>query len=75
LTVGCNSSKNVDYEICTTELPQFSKEGGFFSNNFNLALSSELGNAIYYTLDGSDPRFSKTAKKYKKEISIYNNSN
>lgn len=75
LTVGCNSSKKVEYEIRTTELPKFSKEGGFFSNNFNLALSSELGNAIYYTLDGSDPRFSKTAKKYKKEISIYNNSN
>ena len=73
--LGCNSvSKKWDAEIRTTELPKFSKEGGFYSKDFILNLSSESGSAIYYTLDGSDPRVSKTAIKYKDFIPIFNNT-
>lgn len=54
--------------------PQFSAEGGFYEELFTLTLSSEPGNVIYYTTDGSDPRTSSTAIKYTKGITIYNNT-
>lgn len=53
----------------------FSEPGGFYKKKFDLTLTSPEGKEIYYTLDGSDPRTSETAKLYKKEISIYNNTN
>ena len=41
--------------------PKFSKEAGFYSKEFDLALTAQAGAQIYYTLDGSDPRESETA--------------
>ena len=51
--------------------PGFSKISGFYPNNFKLKLSSEEGTTIYYTVDASDPRTSKTAKEFKDYILIY----
>lgn len=56
-------------------VPQFSKEGGFYKNDFKLTLSSPVGGTVYYTLDGTDPRTSDTARRYTSEIEIYNNTN
>lgn len=58
----------------TVLLPVFSKEGGFYDTYFMLSLSSEADTEIYYTVDGSDPRTSKTAYLYTQEIDIYNNT-
>lgn len=55
-------------------VPLFSKEGGFYDTYFMLTLTSDTGTEIYYTLDGSDPRTSKTAYLYTEEIEIYNNT-
>lgn len=55
-------------------VPVFSKEGGFYDDYFLLTLSSEADAELYYTLDGSDPRTSKTAYLYTQEIEIYNNT-
>ena len=57
------------------EKPVFSAEGGFYSAAFDLKLSDENGCTILYTLDGSDPRTSKTAKTYQSEIFIRDNTN
>ena len=63
----------------TTEMflsePRFSTEGGFYRNAFLLTLFSAPGTEIYYTTDGTDPRFSATAFLYTREIQIYNNTN
>ena len=55
-------------------LPVFSKEAGFYDEEFELTLGAPAGGEIYYTTDGSDPRSSSTAVKYKKPIEIYNNT-
>ena len=55
-------------------IPVFSKEGGFYDDYFMLTLSSGSNTEIYYTIDGSDPRTSKTAFFYNQEIEIYNNT-
>ncbi|MBQ9122030.1 MAG: CotH kinase family protein [Lachnospiraceae bacterium] len=54
--------------------PVFSVEAGFYGKTFHLELSARAGEEIYYTLDGSDPRTSETAKKYETAIKIYNNN-
>ena len=56
------------------EPPIFSKESGFYEEEFLLILSSSEGTKIYYTIDGSDPLNSSTAKIYKEPIKIYDRS-
>ena len=56
------------------EPPIFSKESGFYEEEFLLILSSSEGTEIYYTIDGSDPLNSSTAKIYKEPIKIYDRS-
>ena len=51
--------------------PVFSRISGFYSENFNLTLSSEENTIIYYTDDSTDPRNSTTSKEYKDYILIY----
>ena len=56
------------------EPPTFSKESGFYEEEFLLILSSSEGTKIYYTIDGSDPLNSSTSKIYKEPIKIYDRS-
>ena len=62
-----------DEEIDNT-VPIFSKESGFYDNEFSLTLSSEQGSEIYYTTDSSNPLNSDTVKKYTEPIKIYDRS-
>ena len=56
------------------EAPKFSKESGFYDNEFLLTLSSSQGSEIYYTIDSSNPLNSTTVKRYKEPIKIYDRS-
>ena len=56
------------------ETPKFSKESGFYDNEFLLTLSSSQGSEIYYTTDSSNPLNSTTVKRYKEPIKIYDRS-
>jgi|GEM_PF-92618 len=67
-----NSSADVVYRV---EKPVFSAEGGFYDSAFDLSLSGSGGCTVIYTLDGSDPRTSGSAKQYQGSISIRNNTN
>ena len=66
-----NDKAEVVYRV---EKPVFSAEGGFYDNSFDLTLTAENGNTILYTLDGSDPRTSSSAKTYQSSIGIRNNT-
>ena len=54
--------------------PKFSKESGFYDDEFSLTLSCSEGSEIYYTTDSSNPLNSTTVKKYSKPIKIYDRS-
>ena len=54
--------------------PTFSKELGFYDNEFLLTLSSSQGSEIYYTTDSCNPLNSTTVKMYKEPIKIYDRS-
>lgn len=56
-------------------VPTFSASSGFYGTNFSLALSSEIGTEIYYTLDGSDPTNSDTAQLYSDSIMVQDRTN
>ena len=53
------------------EAPIFSKESGFYNDEFLLTLSTNQGSEIYYTTDSSNPLNSTTVQKYKDPIKIY----
>ena len=63
-----------DEEEVDKGIPVFSKDSGFYDNEFNLELSSEDGAEIYYTTDSSNPLTSNTAKKYSEPIKVYDRS-
>ena len=67
-----NSAAETVYRV---EKPLFSSEGGFYDSAFELTVSGGSGCTVLYTLDGSDPRTSGTAKQYQGSISIRNNTN
>ena len=54
--------------------PVFSLESGFYSVNDVKQLSLTSAEKIYYTLDGSDPTTSATAKVYTDAIPMYDRS-
>ena len=68
-------SNNDATDMNVVEKPVFSEIGGFYDSEFQLTISDNNGNEIYYTTDGSDPRTSDTAKLYSDSIRIYNNTN
>ena len=59
--------------------PTFSQFGGNFAGGFKLSIgNSNSGGAVYYTLDGSDPRFiggasNTAAKVYSSPIELSGN--
>ena len=52
--------------------PEFSAESGFYTEPFELTISSQSG-TVYYTLDGSDPTTSSTV--YTSPVNIVNRTN
>ena len=54
--------------------PVFSLESGFYSVNDVKELTISSSDTIYYTLDGSDPTTSQTAKVYSGAIPMYDRS-
>ena len=66
-----NDRAEVVYRV---EKPVFSAEGGFYDSAFDLTLSGSDGCTVLYTLDGSDPRNSSTAKQYQGSIGIRDNT-
>ena len=54
--------------------PEFSAESGMYTSAFDLTMSTDTGNTIYYTIDGTDPSSSSTRKEYTSSINIYNRS-
>ncbi len=67
-----NDTADVVYRV---EKPVYSAEGGFYDAGFDLTLTGADGCTVLYTLDGSDPRTSSSAKKYQGSIGIRNNTN
>ena len=54
--------------------PVFSLESGFYSVNDVKELTISSSDTVYYTLDGSDPTTSGTAKVYSGSIAMYDRS-
>nr|WP_246434120.1 Ig-like domain-containing protein [Spirochaeta isovalerica] len=50
--------------------PIFSRDTGQYTDSFYLSLSTDSGNIIYYTKDGTDPRSSATRSRYYSSILI-----
>lgn len=69
-----NESNDTAKEIVVVEDPVFSVESGFYDDPFDLSITGAAGTTIYYTLDGSDPSTSDTAKVYNSSLSIYDNT-
>lgn len=80
-TPGASNStaQKVDVEIVEppagVSAPEFSKESGFYASGFDLTITGASGSTILYTLDGTDPRTSSTAKTYQSAIAVKDNTN
>ena len=68
------ASNDLAEVVYRVEKPEFSAEGGFYDAAFALTLTGTPGAEVWYTLDGSDPRNSATAKQYSGSIRIYDNT-
>lgn len=68
---AANENAETVYRV---EKPVFSAEGGFYDAAFDLSLTGQNGCTVLYTLDGSDPRQSYSAKQYQGSINIRNNT-
>ena len=51
--------------------PVFSAESGMYKEGFDLAITAENSEKIYYTLDGSDPQSSDTRIEYTEPIDVH----
>lgn len=51
--------------------PVFSAESGMYKSGFDLTITAENSEKIYYTLDGSDPKSSHTRIEYDGAIDIH----
>lgn len=61
-------------DVTELESVLFSQEGGVYEKDFTLTLSNASESAMYYTLDGTDPRTSSTRKRYQDGIDIRSRS-
>lgn len=71
-TPGTSNNEAQAYVPCNA--PIFSADSGMYSKNFDLAISTDSGNTVYYTTDGTDPTTSSTRIKVTQPINIYNRS-
>ncbi len=74
LTATPKASNDSAELLTVVDAPVLSYPGGFYDNPFDLDITDASGNTIYYTMDGSDPRSSDTAKIYQVSIPIYDNT-
>ena len=65
---------NADAAQLRVSAPEFSADGGFYDDAFQLTLSAQEGETILYTTDCSDPRTSPTAQPYTDGIWIHDTS-
>lgn len=54
--------------------PVMSKSSGMYTEAFDLTMTTDEGNKIYYTTDGTDPMTSLTRVEYTEPLNIYNRS-
>lgn len=83
-TYGCSPDGSGSYSVMAATPasanrsavaePVFSLESGFYSVNDVNELTISSSEAVYYTLDGSDPTTSSTAKLYSGAIPMYDRS-
>ncbi len=69
--LSSNNGKQI-FPVRSLNAPVFSHESGFYKESFELVISANPGEVIYYTLDGSIPN--RDSHIYDKSISIQNNS-
>ncbi len=62
------------YKVPTVAAPVASPEAGKVEKGTKVTLSSDEGASIYYTLDGSDPRISKSRETFITAITINENT-
>ncbi len=74
LTPTPESSNNDAQALVPCNAPVFSAESGMYDREFMLAMSTDPGNTVYYTTDGTDPTTSSTRKKVTSAVRIYNRS-
>ena len=68
MEVSNPQTKEDSEEVEQVTIPVFSAEAGFYPDEFELTIGAGKGQEIYYTLDGSDPTDSDTAKVYDKAL-------
>ncbi len=71
-TPGTSNDGMEAYIVPTLEKPVFSVESGFYDDEITLEITSEKGNAIYYTTDGSIP--DQGSNLYTGEITVSDRS-
>ncbi len=54
----------------TGSTPKLGKNGGYYSQGFELDIKAGKGQKIYYTTDGTDPRTSATRTEYTSPVEI-----
>ena len=72
IMTASKGESNKQSTIITTGKLEFSVPGGFYNENFQLAMTAPEGCSIYYTLDGSEP--TADSMEYENPITIYNPS-
>lgn len=59
---------------CLISEVDFSLPPGYYDSEIDVALSSNTGGTVYYTLDGSDPRSSEKRKEYTEPLQLKDSS-
>ena len=68
------ASNNEAASAVPCNAPVFGTESGMYSSAFDLTLTTDEGNTIYYTTDDTDPATSSTRKEYTVPIKVRDRS-
>lgn len=74
LTATPGATNDTAEKVVLVTAPAFSMESGFYEQGFDLTITADEGDTIFYTTDGSDPRTSDTANPCLSNITVYNNN-